>query len=132
MAGTSTLRLDKWLYFTRQFKTRGLAAKACVGGKVQVNGERAKAARTVKVDDIIDLTRAPFRYRYTVTALPARRGPASEARECYVEDEVLRREREAHTAATRADRARTPRTAGRPDKHTRRVLRQRKTTGDDS
>lgn len=132
MDESGQLRLDKWLYFTRQFKTRSLAAGACTGGKVHVNGERAKAARPVKAGDVIDLTRAPYRYRYTVIGVPARRGPAAEANACYVEDEALKSEREANVAATRADRLRTPRTKGRPDKHTRRVLRQRKTSGDES
>lgn len=120
------LRIDKWLFFARHFKTRGLAAKACTGGKVQLNGERCKPARTTRAGDVIDITKAPYRYRYTVLTIPDRRGPASEAQSCYEEDVALRAAREARQSAMRADRAQTPRTHGRPDKHTRKKLRDRK------
>ena len=79
----------------------------------------------VQVGDRIELVRDRLPYSMAVTAIPARRGPASEARACYEEDEDVVRERELKTAALRQDRMLMPRTSGRPDKRTRRKLRDR-------
>jgi ribosome-associated heat shock protein Hsp15 len=118
----SSLRIDRWLYFCRFFKTRSKASAAVTGGHVRLNGERAAAGNRVKVGDRIDLVRERLNYSLTVTAVPARRGPAPEARACYVEDEATVRERESKTAALKQDRLLMPKTSGRPDKHTRRKL----------
>jgi ribosome-associated heat shock protein Hsp15 len=80
----------------------------------------------VKVGDRIDLVRERLDYSLEVTAIPARRGPAPEARSCYVEDEAAVTEREERTQALRQDRLLMPRTEGRPDKRTRRKLRERR------
>lgn len=119
-----TLRIDKWLWHTRFFKTRGLAAKAVSGGHVRVNGERVKSSRAVKAGDRLEITRDRLTWRLTVARLPPRRGPAREAEACYHEEEGSRREREALVEALREDRRAMPRTDGRPDKHTRRELRR--------
>ncbi len=79
------LRVDKWLWCARFFKTRGLAQQAVEGGHVQVNGERAKASRQVKVGDQLRVTRERERFDVAVTGIPTRRGPASEARGYYLE-----------------------------------------------
>src|SRR6056297_2831826 len=118
------LRIDKWLWHTRFFKTRGLAAKAVAGGHVHVNGERVKASRTVRVGDRLEITRDRLTWRLTVLTLPPRRGPAREAEACYHEEEGSRLEREALIETLRQDRRAMPRTDGRPDKHTRRELRR--------
>src|SRR5919204_6847947 len=72
------LRLDKWLWAARFFKTRSLAAEAIAGGRVQVNGERAKRARPVHVGDEIHIRQGPYCHRVVVRELSARRGPAAD------------------------------------------------------
>lgn len=123
---TDSLRIDRWLYHCRLFKTRTLAAKAVSAGHVKVNGERPAPGRRVKVGDRIDLVRDRLSYALEVLAIPARRGPAAVARSCYREDEDFARQREQQAAALSQDRKTMPRTDGRPDKRTRRLLRERK------
>ena len=120
------LRIDRWLYFCRFFKTRSKASAAVTGGHVRLNGERAAPGNRVKVGDRIELLRERLDYSLEVTAIPARRGPAPEAQSCYVEDEASVRAREDKTAALKQDRLLMPKSDGRPDKHTRRKLRERK------
>ena len=123
-----SLRIDRWLYYCRFFKTRGRATTAVAGGHVRINGERASPGSRVKCGDRIDLVRERLPYSLTVAAIPNRRGPATEARECFVEDEKTVRQREMQVAALRQDRMLMPKTNGRPDKHTRRkLIWQRKT-----
>lgn len=119
------LRIDRWLWFTRFYKTRTLAARAVNGGHVRINGERARAGQRVQPGDRIELRRDQLDYVLDVTGLPERRGPAPEARAHYVESEASIAARETRRAELSADRRAQPRTAGRPDKHTRRLLRQR-------
>jgi ribosome-associated heat shock protein Hsp15 len=76
----ATLRVDKWLWAARFFKTRSLAAQACAGGKVDVNGEAAKPARAVRPGDRIGVTLPGGRRIGRVLGLSDRRGPAGEAR----------------------------------------------------
>jgi len=122
---SDSLRIDRWLFYCRFFKTRSLATAAVSGGHVKVNGERTPPGNKVRRGDRIDLVRERLPYSLEVTNIPTRRGPAGEARECYVEDEETVREREQLTAALRQDRLLMPKTDGRPDKHTRRKLRER-------
>lgn len=89
---------------------------------MRINGDRATPGSRVRCNDHIDLVRERLPYSLTVIAIPNRRGPAAEARACYVEDEETVRQRELQTAALRQDRMLMPRTDGRPDKHTRRKL----------
>ena len=120
-----SLRIDRWLFFCRFFKTRGKATAAVTAGHVRINGERASPGQRVQCSDRVDLVRERLLYSLTVMAIPVRRGPATEARACYVEDEARMLERERKTAALRQDRLLMPRTEGRPDKHTRRKLIKR-------
>ena len=122
---SDSLRIDRWLFFCRFFKTRSKATAAVTGGHVRLNGERAAPGVRVQVGDRIELVRDRLPYLLEVTAIPSRRGPATEARACYSEDEAVVKEREQKTAALHQDRMLMPRTAGRPDKHTRRKLRDR-------
>jgi len=122
----TTLRIDRWLFFCRFFKTRIKATEAVTGGHVRLNGERATPGNRVAVGDRIDLVRERLDYSLEVLAIPVRRGPAAEAQACYVEDEATVRERQAKTAALRQDRLLMPQTDGRPDKRTRRKLRERR------
>ena len=121
----SSLRIDRWLWFTRFYKTRSLATAAVAGGHVRVNGERSKPGIAVSPGDLVELVRDQLPYRLTVTAIPARRGPATEARLCYREDDKDVQARSDLRAELRRDRLQMPRTPGRPDKHTRRKLRSR-------
>lgn len=117
--GAATLRIDKWLWCTRFFKSRGLAQEAVEGGHVQVNGERVKASRQVRLGDRLRITRERERYEVEVSGIPARRGPAPEARQHYRETP----ESEAARAHARElDRLSAPASSGRPDKRERRDL----------
>jgi len=121
----SSLRIDRWLFFTRFYKTRSLATEAVAAGHVKVNGQKATPGHRVKSGDQVELVRDRLLFSMTVLNIPARRGPAKEARSCFDEDEESVRQREQTSAALRRDRLAMPRTDGRPDKHTRRKLRDR-------
>ena len=114
------LRIDKWLWFTRFFKSRSQATDAVAGGLVHLNDERIKPAHVVRIDDRLVITREQVRFEVVVTGLPQRRGPATEARTFYVEtpQSVALREQQRERA-----RLVTP-PQGRPDKHSRRILRE--------
>jgi ribosome-associated heat shock protein Hsp15 len=115
----ATLRIDKWLWCARFFKSRGLAQAAVEGGHVQVNGERVKASRQVRVGDMVRITRDRERFEVEVAGIPVRRGPAPEARQHYRETP----ESEAARARVREfDRLSAPVSNGRPDKRERRDL----------
>jgi ribosome-associated heat shock protein Hsp15 len=120
-----SLRIDRWLFYCRFFKTRVLATAAVTGGHVKLNGERTTPGSRVKQGDRVDLIRARLSYSMEVIEIPARRGPAAEAKSCYCEDEETIREREKQIATLQQDRMLMPKTKGRPDKHTRRKLRDR-------
>jgi ribosome-associated heat shock protein Hsp15 len=118
-APVAELRLDKWLWFARFFKSRAQATEAVAGGLVHLNGERVKPARCVRVDDRLVITRAQQRFEVIVTGLPQRRGPAPEAQQHYAETAesvALRREQQERARLSAAP-------DGRPDKHARRALR---------
>lgn len=121
----SSLRIDRWLFYCRFFKTRVLATAAVTGGHVKLNGERTTPGSRVKRGDRIDLVRERLPYSMEVIDVPVRRGPAAEAKRCYSEDEATVREREKQIATLKQDRMLMPKTEGRPDKHTRRKLRSR-------
>lgn len=117
-----SVRLDKWLWFARFFRTRSLAAAAVAGGKVHVNGSRVKPSRAVQSGDTLEITLGADTVTVTVRSLPSRRGPAPEARRSYEEtaDSAARRER--HREQRRLAAMTVPQTPGRPDKRTRREL----------
>ena len=79
------MRLDKWLWAARFFKTRTLATDAITGGKVQLNGSRVKASREVKIDDRLEISNSEVRWEVSVKTLSDKRGPAPEARLLYEE-----------------------------------------------
>jgi ribosome-associated heat shock protein Hsp15 len=90
----SHVRIDKWLWAARFFKTRSLATDAVTGGKVEVNGERAKPAKSVKPGDEVRLRLGAYEHVLIVRALGERRGPASVAQSLYEETEASRSARE--------------------------------------
>jgi ribosome-associated heat shock protein Hsp15 len=114
------LRIDKWLWFSRFFKSRSQATEAVAGGLVHLNGERIKPARSVRVGDQLVITREQVRFEVLVTGLPQRRGPAAEARTFY--RETLQSEAARQQQREQARLAPAPQ--GRPDKHERRILRE--------
>ncbi len=124
-----SLRLDRWLWFTRFYKTRTAASKAVNGGHVRLNGERARTSSGVAVGDRLRVVRNQLEFDLTVTRIPTRRGPAREAQAGYEEspDSVARREQ--RVSDLRADRLQMATTRGKPDKRTRRKLRDRNRGG---
>ena len=117
------LRIDRWLWCARFFKTRSVAAQAVRSGHVRLNGERVKPAHAVRIGDALTLTlRDESERDVRIAAIPGRRGPASEAAATYVEtpQSIERRRVAAERRALRPVFA--PPTSGRPDKRTRRLL----------
>ena len=116
------LRIDKWLWAARFFKTRSLAAKALDGGKVRVNGESAKPARALKVGDEIAIRIGDLEWVVDVRALSRSRGPASQAALLYEEHADSRARREAAIAARKTHRHPAADVKGRPTKKDRRLI----------
>lgn len=88
------IRVDKWLWAARFFKTRSMAAQAVNGGKVHLNGQRVKAARTVGVGDRLEITRGILSFDVEVLGINKTRRPAVEARQLYFESEESKKRRE--------------------------------------
>ena len=116
------MRLDKWLWAARFFKTRGLAQAAITGGKVKAKGERVKPARVVTPGDLLTIRIGEFEWLITVKALSDRRGPAEVARKLYEEDETSRALRAAQVADRRAHASVWGERKGRPTKRERRKI----------
>ena len=116
------MRLDKWLWAARFFKTRSLAQKAVASGRVKLNGDRSKPAHELKPADLLAVQIGEIQWRIQVKALSERRGPAIEARKLYEETEAGRAERERRVDLRRwgAEPARSLK--GRPTKRDRRLL----------
>src|SRR3954462_15118139 len=90
----SRVRLDKWLWAARFFKTRALAADAIESGKVEVNGERAKRAKQLQVGDSVRVRLGPYQHLISVLVVSERRGPGSVAKTLYEENAESRKARE--------------------------------------
>ncbi|MDE0028446.1 MAG: RNA-binding S4 domain-containing protein [Deltaproteobacteria bacterium] len=120
MTTAESVRLDKWLWAARFFKTRSLAAEAAQGGKVHVRGDRAKPARPVRIGDRLEIRRGPWEWVVTVKGLSTKRGPASEAALLYEETEESARKRDAARAEARSHAAPLRERGGRPTKKDRR------------
>jgi ribosome-associated heat shock protein Hsp15 len=115
------IRLDRWLWAARFFKTRSVAQQAIAGGHVHLNGQRVKAARAVRPGDRLEITRGEERFEIHVLALAARRGPATVARALYEETDASAAARAA-AQQLRRDIAGSRPPAARPDKRDRRRL----------
>lgn len=118
------LRLDKWLWAARFYKTRNIAAKAVSNGKVLVHGDRAKPAKPIQIGDELVVQRGLFRYTITIERLNDKRGPASEAQQMYRESEASILEREQLAEKLKAEGMTGPRIGRRirPNKKQRRQI----------
>jgi ribosome-associated heat shock protein Hsp15 len=117
-----TMRLDKWLWATRFFKTRPLAVAAVNGGKVQCNGERAKPGRNIRPGDRLIVHKDVYEWTVEILALSRHRLSADLAQNLYRETEASIAGRESRRISLEADRAAQPRSEGRPNKRQRRQL----------
>ena len=116
------VRLDKWLWAARFYKTRGLSAEAIDAGKIEVNGERAKRARLVQAGDRVKIRIGPYEHVITIKGVSEKRGSAPIAQALYEEDAESRKAREVMAAHVRAMNASTGYESGRPTKKDRREI----------
>jgi ribosome-associated heat shock protein Hsp15 len=116
------VRIDKWLWAARFFKTRGGAAEAVLGGRVHVNGARVKPAKDVRVGDTVEVTIRALRRTVHVRGLSDKRGPASVASTLYEETPESASAREQHTLERRLARPLGADLGARPTKQDRRRL----------
>ena len=115
-------RLDKWLWAARFFKTRSLAAEAVNGGKVHLNGERAKSSRNVKAGDQLQITRGKYEFIITVEGINKTRRPATEAQQLYIESQASIQKREELSLSLKILNANSPYSDKRPSKKQRRQI----------
>jgi ribosome-associated heat shock protein Hsp15 len=116
------VRLDKWLWAARFFKTRTLAAKACELGRVEANRQLARSSREVRVGDLFSIKTEGGDFEVEVLGLSEMRGPASVAQQLYRETESSREARRKFAEERRAGFHFTPAPAGRPSKRDRRRI----------
>jgi len=118
----SPVRLDKWLWAARFFKTRSVAREAVAGGKVHLNGNRAKPGRSLNTGDELRIQRGEEEYTITIVELSIRRGPASVARTFYEESEESRIRREKLAQERKLEHKQHATRERRPDKRQRRRI----------
>ncbi len=120
----SVVRIDKWLWAARFFKTRVLASAAVSGGHVQVDGSRVKPSRNVQIGNRLQVKRGEELFEIDVLALSERRGPAKEAALLYAETEESKTRREAAREQRKLIGGPMAKPEGRPDKRDRKKIRQ--------
>lgn len=118
------MRLDKWLWAARFFKTRSLAQQAVTGGKVHLDGQRVKAGHTLRAGARLQIRRGFEQFEVVVLALSETRGSASVAQTLYQETDASRQQREHEAELRKANAAAMPYSDGKPDKRQRRQLQQ--------
>ena len=119
---TENIRLDRWLWAARFFKTRSLAARAVDGGKVKVSGFRPKRSKAIAVGDTLTITKGIYEFHVIVRALSDKRGPAADAEKLYEETEASRRRRDMLREQMQSAPTPTFEGKGRPSKKERRLL----------
>jgi ribosome-associated heat shock protein Hsp15 len=119
-ADAGRIRIDKWLWAARFFKTRSLASEAIDLGRVRIDGERVKPAREARIGEMLNVQIGDQRLEVVIRALSSQRGPASAARELYQEtaESLARRERRSEQRAAEPAQS----IKGRPTKRDRREL----------
>ena len=125
----NAMRLDKWLWCARFFKTRSQAAEAIKSGKIKINGERAKPAKLIEEDDKLTIKKGPYEYNVTVINLSKNRLSATLAAELYLEDDDSLLKRQELNKLIQSEAKLYPRTSGRPTKRDRRQIIRFKTEG---
>ncbi len=120
----TSVRMDKWLWAARFFKTRAMAARSCELGRIQSNGQPAKPAREVKIGDMLRVTNDGGDFQVEVLLVSEVRGPASVAQTLYRETEASRESRLKAAEERKAMRQFEPTPTGRPSKRDRRRIIQ--------
>jgi len=123
LADESGVRIDKWLWAARFFKTRSLSSQAVSGGKVHINGGRVKASKLVAIGDTLRIQRGEVEFVVEVLALSDKRGPAVQAQMLYEETEASLAVRLANREERRLLAAERVGPVGRPSKRDRRLIR---------
>jgi ribosome-associated heat shock protein Hsp15 len=118
------VRIDKWLWAARFYKTRGLAAKAVDGGKVKLNGEGVKPSKDLKPSDELTIRIAELEWTVNVKELSERRGTAEAARQLYAETETSLQQRQQAIESRRIRVGPVREEGGRPTKRDRRLIRR--------
>lgn len=121
-AGGDSIRLDKWLWAARFFKTRQLASEAVNGGKIELDGQRSKPGKPVRIGTRLIIHKGPLSWEIVVTGLSKQRRPASEAAMLYEEDEASRERRQELTRERREQAAMPGAQSTRPNKRDRRLI----------
>ena len=121
-AANNSVRLDKWLWAARFFKTRSIATDAVESGKIKLNGERPKPAKSVKVGDKLEVRTGPYTFAIAVLGLSDKRGPAPVAQQLYAESPESLAARQLLSQQLRADAGSAPLFRGRPTKKARRQI----------
>lgn len=133
MNEAAAVRLDKWLWAARFYKTRSLATAAITGGKVHLNGERTKPGKTVRVGMVLSIRAGNTEREVVVRALESRRGPASAAQSLYEETAASVQRRQAQAEQRKLHAILAPERHGRPTKKDRRaIIRFTRRSPDDS
>jgi len=117
-----SVRLDKWLWAARFFKSRKLATEAISGGKVHLNKARVKPSRSIKIGDQLDISRDNYKYQIEVIGLNDKRRPAKEAQQLYQESEESIRNREQLREIRKLSSASVHQSDSRPNKKERRQI----------
>ena len=117
------MRLDKWLWAARFFKTRALATEAINGGKIHLNGQRAKPGKDITIGSKLEISKDQYTWDITIKALNSQRRPAREAALLYEETEESRAKRQAEVERKHAERELLGvQQEQRPDKKDRRMI----------
>ncbi|MGH1538018.1 MAG: RNA-binding S4 domain-containing protein [Gammaproteobacteria bacterium] len=124
MSESEKIRVDKWLWAARFFKTRAAAADAVNGGKVHVNGQRVKSSRPIQQGDQLEVTRGQIQSVVDVLLLSDKRGPAKVAQNLYKETTESIEQRELKSQQRKLLNASMPKSQGKPNKHQRRKIRE--------